>query len=293
MPVAGPVGREERVSVAGVRLWTVTTGRGPAVVLAHGGPGMSDNLGPLAAMVDDRHTVHRYDQRACGRSGGVSPGQTVDGAVADLDALRAHWGHERWVVGGHSWGASVALLYALAHPHRTRAVLYVSGRGVVAPPLHPQARGRLDRLSPEEAASVPGLETAARAGDADAAVRLAHVTWRSDFSDPARAPDFATQPLFAFPRNPVVAEALRGSLQQRIDSGLAEQVRQLAAPVLVLHGEDDPLPVECAVDLADRLPRSRLAVLPGVGHDPWLEDPAAVRTAVRRFLSELPTRSSG
>jgi pimeloyl-ACP methyl ester carboxylesterase len=59
-------------------------------------------------------------------------------------------------------------------------------------------------------------------------------------------------------------------------------------PVLVLHGEDDPLPVECATDLAGRLPKAHLTVVPGVGHNPWLEDEAAVPTALRHFLTHLP-----
>jgi hypothetical protein len=39
-------------------------------------------------------------------------------------------------------------------------------------------------------------------------------------------------------------------------AGLAEQVRSLRMPVFVLHGEDDPLPVECAIELAGRLLRA-------------------------------------
>jgi proline iminopeptidase len=51
-------------------------------------------------------------------------------AVADLEALRAHWGLPTWVVGGHSFGATLALAYALTHPDRTRGLIYLSGTGV-------------------------------------------------------------------------------------------------------------------------------------------------------------------
>ena len=65
--------REEAVAVRGATLWTVTTGQGSdAVVLCHGGPGLSDNLEPVASMIED------------------------------LEALRAHWHHDSWIVGGHS-----------------------------------------------------------------------------------------------------------------------------------------------------------------------------------------------
>lgn len=99
----GDVRRElvELVEVLGATLWTASQGAGIPLVLCHGGPGLSDNLGSVAAMVDDIAVVHRYDQRGSGRSRFEGPFD-VASFVADLDALRRHWGHRRWVVGGHS-----------------------------------------------------------------------------------------------------------------------------------------------------------------------------------------------
>jgi len=74
-----------------------------------------DYLEPVAAMLDDLWTVYRYDQRSCGRSTGGPP-YDVATAVADLDALREHWGLSQWIVLGHSWGATLALAYGLAIP---------------------------------------------------------------------------------------------------------------------------------------------------------------------------------
>jgi proline iminopeptidase len=100
---------EEHIAVSGATLWTVRQGRGPALALCHGGPGLWDHLAPVAAMVDDLATVYHYDQRACGRSTGAPP-HDVAAAITDLDALRAHWGIAEWIVAGHSWDASLMLL---------------------------------------------------------------------------------------------------------------------------------------------------------------------------------------
>ena len=121
----------EYVEVPGATLWTARQGSGPPVILLHGGPGLWDYLGPVAEMIDYLATVYRYDQRACGRSSGGPP-YTMSGAIADLEALREHWGHERWVLLGHSWGAMLGLAYALAHPEHTRALVYMSGTGIYA-----------------------------------------------------------------------------------------------------------------------------------------------------------------
>jgi molybdenum cofactor cytidylyltransferase len=116
------------VEVEGASLWTATQGGGVPLVLCHGGPGLSDNLGPIAEMVDDLALVHRYDQRGSGRSRSSGPFD-VEAFVADLEALRRRWGHERCLAGGHSWGANLALCYALAHPDRTLGVIYLAGSG--------------------------------------------------------------------------------------------------------------------------------------------------------------------
>jgi proline iminopeptidase len=120
----------ETVMVGGADLWTETSGSGPPVALLHGGPGLSDKLGSLASLFDDLALVHRYDQRGGGRSTGDPP-FTVDRFVADLDALRTHWGHPSWIVAGHSWGGWLSLLYALRFPSRVRGIITI---GTPPPP---------------------------------------------------------------------------------------------------------------------------------------------------------------
>jgi proline iminopeptidase len=123
-----------------------------------------------------------------------------------------------------------------------------------------------------------------------AAREFAHLLWLTDFSDRDKAPDFNVAPLFQHPHNPEVAASLTRSADEYLADGrLREAVRGISAPVLVLHGEDDPLPVEGAIDLAERLPHAQLVIVKGVGHTLWLEDPSAVERALRQFVgSEVP-----
>ena len=82
------------VEVEGASLWTETQGAGVPLVLCHGGPGLSDNLQPVAAMVDDLARVHRYGQRGSGRSRSAGPFDVAsfvaDREMAEL-APRGRW----------------------------------------------------------------------------------------------------------------------------------------------------------------------------------------------------------
>ena len=120
---------EEHIDVGGPRLWTARQGSGPPLVLVHGGPGLSDYLGPVASMLADRFTVLRYEQRGCGRSTGAGP-NTVAAALADLEALRLRFGCERWTVVGHSFGAGLALAYAADRPGRVERLVALASTGI-------------------------------------------------------------------------------------------------------------------------------------------------------------------
>jgi pimeloyl-ACP methyl ester carboxylesterase len=52
---------------------------------------------------------------------------------------------DRWVAGGHSWGAVLALLYALRFPERTLGVLYVAGNGLEWPQWKSQHQAEFER----------------------------------------------------------------------------------------------------------------------------------------------------
>lgn len=113
-----------------MNLWTTCAGDGKPAVLVNGGPGMADYLGPVAELLTPRHTVYRYEQRGCGRSS-ASGELTLGAFVRDLEALRAHFGHDRWTLIGHSWGVDLALATALHHPERISAVIGLAGGRIV------------------------------------------------------------------------------------------------------------------------------------------------------------------
>ncbi len=138
---------EQMVALDDVRLWTITQGEGLPVMLCNGGPGNCDYLGPVAAMIDDLVCVHRWEQRGCGRSEAVPPYDHAT-CLQDLEALRRHFGYERWIIGGHSWGANLALDYAVTYPQRVLALIYLAGTGITEDWKPEWERARLERDEP-------------------------------------------------------------------------------------------------------------------------------------------------
>lgn len=117
---------EQFVTSGDAQLWTYSDGAGLPLLLCNGGPGCCDYLGDVAAMVSDLAQVVRWEQRGCGRSTATST-YTIQQTLDDMEAIRVHYGFERWLVGGHSWGADLALMYALAYPERVIGGLCIAG----------------------------------------------------------------------------------------------------------------------------------------------------------------------
>ncbi|GCE29529.1 hypothetical protein KDA_50130 [Dictyobacter alpinus] len=117
-------------------------------MLCNGGPGFEDYLAPIAAMIDDLVQVHRWEQRGCGRSTAVPPYDHAT-CLADLERLREDFGYDRWIIGGHSWGADLALDYATNYPQHVLALVYMAGTGITDewwPEFRQASQERTERL---------------------------------------------------------------------------------------------------------------------------------------------------
>ncbi|MET7488578.1 alpha/beta hydrolase [Streptomyces sp. NPDC005538] len=262
----------------GVRLWASRSGRGTPLVLCHGGPGLWDMFDDVAGMLDSRATVARWDQRGGGRSEPCAGPWTIDRFVADLDAVRRHFALERPVLLGHSWGASLALHYALAHPDRLAALGYVSGTGI-GPDTdwHPAYRENLlARLgeNPQHLARWRELPGESR--------ERAVLQWSVEFVDRDRAVEHAERmadPWFAI--NSPCNKALNAEAKQTAGTpALYAACQDLDLPVLIVDGGRDIRPRSAVDSLERALPRVRRVTLPDAGHLPWVEDAVGFRDAV-------------
>ena len=98
---------------------------GQPVVVLHGGPG--GGISPFLRQMHDpaHYRIILFDQRGCGQStphAELAENTTWD-LVADMERLRQHLGIDRWQVVGGSWGSTLALAYAEAHPERVTGLI--------------------------------------------------------------------------------------------------------------------------------------------------------------------------
>lgn len=268
----------------GAVLSVAVSGAGDSLVLCHGGPGLWDYLEPLAALLDETVQVVRYDQRGCGRSSGRAGPFTIEQFVDDLEQLRAALGVTRWWVGGHSWGAQLALHYGLAHPSRTKGVLYLSGTGIGAGYREPYRAERELRL---------GLqfdrwrELSERTRNAAEEHEWCVLQWAVDYSPSVDGRAHAEAEWAR--RDPTVSvnhDCNRKLSEANVaaEDRLLAELPTLVPPLLVLHGADDPRPVDATDSLLDAARHAERVVIEGAGHAPWVERPAETRARIVAFL---------
>jgi proline iminopeptidase len=107
---------------------------GIASVFLHGGPGGTLRTGSYRTKFDPtRFRVIALEQRGCGRSvphvtaAGYDLGQnTTEHLISDLERLREDRGVDAWLVNGVSWGSTLALAYAQAHPERVLGIVLMA-----------------------------------------------------------------------------------------------------------------------------------------------------------------------
>jgi proline iminopeptidase len=270
--------------VRGVPIFERRIGQGPPTVVLHGGPGAHhDYLLPnFDALARGRELIY-YDQRGGGRSP-VSRDTPVGWReqVLDLEALRQHWGLERLTLAGYSWGGLLALLYAVEFPHRIERLALVSPA-----PAWREARAEFERrfaqrnLSPDLQQQRSTLrESGFRERDPEGyARRLFELSVVPYFADPSRVHD-------------LTPFRVTGRTQQEVwtslgDYDLRPAISRLSVPALVMHGEEDPIPLETAATVA-RLLRAEFHSLPHAGHVPYVEAFEEFVRLMHGFLPRTP-----
>lgn len=281
---------------------------GKPVVFLHGGPGGGTD--PLYRRMFNpaKYRIVMFDQRGCGRSEPFAELRENNtwALVEDIEKIRVHLGIERWVVFGGSWGSTLSLSYAQAHPERVKGLIL---RGIfMCRPSELQwfYQAGASHIYPEPFAEYIKVIPAAERGDLikafyqrltseDDAVRLeaakAWSVWEGSTSK--LIPDLAVAKRFG---NARFAEAFaRIECHYFVNSAFMDPPDQLLRnvavirkiPGVIVHGRYDVVcPVKSAYELSQAWPEAELHIVPDAGHsmtEPGIRD--LLLDATERFAA--------
>ncbi len=280
---------------------------GRPVVFLHGGPGGGSDPKYRRFFNPERYRIVQFDQRGCGQS---TPHACLDenstwDLVADIEALRTMLGIERWQVFGGSWGSTLALAYAQAHPDRvTELVLrgifllrkqeidwfYQRGASAIFPDaweryLEPIPEAERDDLLHAYHRRLTGADPEVRRRAA-----VAWSVWEGSTSRLLVDPDMVRRVSLdsfadAFARIECHYFVNHGFL--RSDGQLLEDVPKIKhIPGVIVQGRYDVVcPMESAWALHRAWPEAELVVVPDAGH-------SALEPGITRALVDATDRFS-
>jgi proline iminopeptidase len=271
--------------------------RGQPALFLHGGPGAGAGAMPRRFFDPGYWRTVIFDQRGAGRSrplGSLVQNTTPD-LVADIERLRRHLGIERWLLFGGSWGSTLALAYAEAHPeHVSGCVLrgvflgrpdevdwFLYGLANIFPDAHANFAGFL----PEAERGDLLAAYLARLTDPDPTIHLpAARAWSIyEGSCSTLLPSPETVASFSQDRTAlglarIEAHYFAHGLFLPPEGLLGGMARIGRIPAEIVQGRYDMVcPARTAFDLAAAWPTARLTIIPDAGH-------SALEPGIRRAL---------
>ena len=249
--------------VNGLQMWYERHGEGRPLVLLHGNLStIGVDFGGIIPSLAKGHQVIGVEQQAHGHTADIDRPLSIQQWADDTAALLGHLGIERADLFGYSSGSTVALQLAIEQPQLVGKLVLASA-SYRLDGLHPGLMDNIQELGPEHLAGTP---------------------FEQDYAKVAPNPgDW-----------PKLIEKIT-----RMDADLpewtADDIRNLAAPTMLIIGDSDIVKPEHAVemfrllgggvigDLAG-LPRSRLAVLPGTTHVTLVQRADWLASMVGEFL---------
>ncbi|ABQ30258.1 MULTISPECIES: prolyl aminopeptidase [Acidiphilium] len=260
--------------------------RGRPVLFLHGGPGAGAGAVHRRFFDPAFWRVVIFDQRGAGRSTplGSLARNTTPALIEDIEALREHLGIRQFLLFGGSWGSTLALAYAQAHPERVMGMV-LRGIFLGRPSEVEWFLEGIARFFPDAHAALVNFLPEAERGDLlgsyfrrlcdpDPAIHLpAAQAWSVyEGSCSTLLPSYETVSAFAQDRTSlglarIEAYYFLNNLFLPPDGLLAGMGRLAGVPGEIVQGRYDMIcPPNSAFDLADAWPAARLTVVPDAGH---------------------------
>jgi proline iminopeptidase len=282
------------------RLYWETSGNpgGIPVLFVHGGPGSGCAPRQRQFFDPSRYRIILFDQRGCGRSTphGELADNTTPHLITDMEALRRELGVEAWLVFGGSWGSTLALAYAEAHPARCLGLvlrgIFLCRKSEIDWFLYgiraffPEAQRQLASFIPEAERGDLLAAYHRRLTDPDPAVHqpaaCQWATFEASCSTLLPCPELVSafgSDRTALSLSRIEAHYFVNDIFLPDDSLLANLGRIRAIPAIIVQGRYDAVcPIVSADELARAWPEARYVIVADAGHSAF--EPGIARELV-------------
>jgi proline iminopeptidase len=287
------VPREGYITVGSAALFYREIGHGQPIIIIHGGPDFDHSyLLPDMDRLADSFRLIYYDQRGRGRSvANVKPEDvTMQSDIEDLTALMARLKLDSVTLLGHSWGGVLAMEFALRHPDRVSHLILMN----TAPASHEDfmlmRQDRRERMAADvELLKARSSDPKFAEGDPDTVAEYYRIHFKATLRQPEHLDRVIQSLRRGFTKEGILkAREIENRLMDETwlssDYTLLPRLKRLGVPTLVIHGDYDHVPVECAVHIAQAIPGARYVMLRNCGHFSYLECPVDVRKALEDFF---------
>jgi pimeloyl-ACP methyl ester carboxylesterase/class 3 adenylate cyclase len=211
-----------------------------------------------------------FDKRGTGLSDPVAAPAPLEDRIDDVRAVMDAAGSERAALFGLSEGGPMSVLFAATYPERTRALILCGtfATGTLDPDDNPAGQRWVDAFKRVLAAAEHWgegrtLEILAPSADSERD-RIG----RGIFERSAASPQMT-----------------RTLIDMVVETDVRDLLPSIRVPTLVLHREEEFVPVESARYLAEHIPGARLVVLPGMDHIPFYGDAEGYAEEIEEFLT--------
>lgn len=264
------------------------------MIVLHGGPDFDHTyLLPEMDRLSDLFRLIYYDQRGRGRSARkVQPEDvTLESEINDLERVREYFQLESVLVLGHSWGGVLAMQYAVRHPNRVSHLILMN----TAPASHDDyvllRRELARKRAPGDEEKMKAISSTAKYEEGNLETDAEY--YRIHFRVTVRRPEQLERVVKSLrvgltPEDIRRARAIEDRMYDETwassDYNLLPQLTRLGIPTLVIHGDHDLVPVECAAHVAEAIPGARFVVMQDCGHFSYFECPDQVRMTISDFF---------
>jgi proline iminopeptidase len=286
--------KQDLLKLNDIEIFYKCLGEGEPVVILHGGPGFDHNNMRQFEELAKNFNVILYDQRASGNSSGNVDEEsiTVDNFVKDLEGLRKNLKLGKINLIGHSWGGFLGMSYGIKYPDKLRSLVLINPTAASSRYFGQYFENIQKRTTQDDIDAILKIEQSEelKSGEVSAEIERLRISLIPFFFDPSSIKYLNLE----FGKNTLLNQGKIGTLLLK-DLGeydLHSRLNEIKCPVMVIHSDKDPLPLEGSYEIYKHLPDSRFIVLKNCGHFSYVEAKEELFSLIERFLIDQKSVTS-